>query len=908
MRGRAPALLLLAALVAALTLAGPLGPARGAVITDRPLLFGFDGSDTTAGSFDDVRNSIDVDQASGDIYVVDGRFGNAVIDRFDAAGVAQPFSSTGKSSLELPNGSGLAIDNSGANPGRIYLSRGVSGVEAFDPAGNLLWELEKPACSVAVDTAGHPWITALNSLKVSELASSGSPPAEVSSFKTEGSACRLDIDASDNVYLQEEVGGTLRIDKYTAAGAFDSPLDSTPSIDVAVDQSSAAGHLFTVHGNSTGLSRETFNEYDAAGNLLGSFGRGVINNAHGIVYNHALDRVYVADASGNKVFAFGSVATGTVPDATTEPVTGVGISKATFNGEVNPQSVPNAYFFEWQEGDNPVRWGMAKSSTPQPLPEDSADHPVSFDASQLAGGTLYSVRLVGLNTANGLRSVSDSVTFTTEVAASAPDVTIEDATSITDSSAQLNATVNPKQDFGTEYRFQIGEDPACTSGVGFTNRPPRGLESEANAPVAASEEATGLVPAQHYCVRVVAENSAGSVTSAIKEFTTKAIPATEAQTAFIAPRLDISARLNARVNPEGVPFNYRFEVSEDGASWTALPQREDTSGAREQVVVGEELEGLKPATTYHYRLASVENGAGQTPGLPAEERTFTTRSSAEVHSPSPCPNEAVREAQHTASYLPNCRGIELVNAPDKGNQNVSVEVEVETSPLSADGERAVWNVKGGAPGGNAGAGAAFLSERTGPTTEFPNGWSATAILPPAKEQFEGGEAGAYSLRAITPELSSFLFNAGAGIFFGLGKTLVRLDADQNQTVLAQYQEDLRQGGQADLSDDGAHVLFVDLGGTHQLQDIGTGKAEAVSFMPDGLSSGCGLDTSDQNESFVGGGGGGSEAASKQWRPGYHMIATTDASRVYFQAKPNRPDGGQSRQRQTRRQDDVDRPR
>jgi len=39
--------------------------------------------------------------------------------------------------------------------------------------------------------------------------------------------------------------------------------------------------------------------------------------------------------------------------------------------------------------------------------------------------------------------------------------------------------------------------------------------------------------------------------------------------------------------------------------------------------------------------------------------------------PACCPNDAVRAAQHT-SYLPDCRGIELVNSPDKGVQNAEV--------------------------------------------------------------------------------------------------------------------------------------------------------------------------------------------------------------------------------------------
>ncbi len=57
-------------------------------------------------------------------------------------------------------------------------------------------------------------------------------------------------------------------------------------------------------------------------------------------------------------------------------------------------------------------------------------------------------------------------------------------------------------------------------------------------------------------------------------------------------------------------------------------------------------------------------------------------------------------------------------------------------------------------------------------------------------------------------------------------------------------------------------------------------------MPDGTESACGLEG--EGVSFVGGGGPQNEDGAKtNWRPGYHMIATTDASRVYFEAKPNK---------------------
>src|SRR5689334_11544285 len=68
-----------------------------------------------------------------------------------------------------------------------------------------------------------------------------------------------------------------------------------------------------------------------------------------------------------------------------------------------------------------------------------------------------------------------------------------------------------------------------------------------------------------------------------------------------------------------------------------------------------------------------------------------------------CPNEAVRSFQHSDVYLGECRALELVNNPDKGNQNALAQgTEMGDPPLTPDGGTALWSVTGGAPGGPSG--------------------------------------------------------------------------------------------------------------------------------------------------------------------------------------------------------------
>jgi len=486
---------------------------------------------------------------------------------------------------------------------------------------------------------------------------------------------------------------------------------------------------------------------------------------------------------------------------------------------------------------------------------------VSFNATGLSGNTTYQVRLVGENSAVGLRLASSADTFTTAAPAAPPTVTITPPSPVGTTTATLTGTVNPQEDFSTSWRVLISTDPACATE--FVSLPSRALESEAATPVPVSEELTGLLPNQHYCVQIEATNSLGPTTSSTEEFTTGVAVPAQVSTAFAAPRTGTTARINARVNPEGAALTYQFEYSADGGStWIPLPQQEDTSGAREEVVIGEEITGLAPATTYKYRFHA-ENSAGvalQQGG----EMDFTTRDPGEMTLP---PN-AFGES--------NRRGIELVSSPDKGNQNVLVPIPTFGPRATADGEQALWDVAGGAPGGNNGSASTFLAKRT--TT----GWQSHSLAPPAADQVGGG-ALQYAIEAATPDFSRFVFGAMPSriIEFPNELTRVRLDANQSQEVLRSYTfETGQRPGAVDMTDDGAHVLVIDHNGG-QLEDIGSGTPEVVSLMPDDTPSSCGLSLG----GFVKGGSTG-EGTAFEWRSGYHMMSTTDASIIYFEARPN----------------------
>jgi hypothetical protein len=452
----------------------------------------------------------------------------------------------------------------------------------------------------------------------------------------------------------------------------------------------------------------------------------------------------------------------------------------------------------------------------------------------------------------------------------APAVTVAPPVVTSASTADVTGTVNPQGDPTTTWQLQTSAEPACEF---FLEGPTHELESEANSPVAVSEELTELAPSQHYCVRISATNSTGTETSETVEFETQPAPLSDVEPAFVAPRTDVAARLNGRVNPRGSAFTFHFEYSADGGNtWSVLPNHNHDAGERRQIIVSQELTGLSPGTTYSYRFIA-ENAVGPAPVGASLE--FTTRTTAEVTDPA-CPNSAVRVAQHT-TFLRECRGIELVNDPNKGNQNLASDpmlILVSGAKVSPAGDRALWMVLSGAPGAPNPTFNTFLAERG------TDGWTSRAVAPSIGEETELGVAIAQPL-AVTPDYSSFLLSGPGEV----DVSLLRLRQGQPAELLKTYNT-FNSGIGLDQTDDGSHALVVNPE-NRQLEDLGPQGAETVSIMPEGGVAPCGLEF--EGQSFPG--GGGPSGVARNWRPGYHAMNTDDASIVYFETQSADACGG-----------------
>src|SRR6266516_1405016 len=391
--------LALSALVLGLLFIFSVSPAlAGTVTNDRPLLFSFDGSDSSIGPFT-YTGAVATDEVSGDVYVInlagEGKGegpeqepAKRVVCKFDAEGKAQAFSATGKSCLDPREtamghafgvegffGTGsftadVAVDNSGGSggpgegeQGRLYVSEEDGPIHAFAPSGAYLWTLPRTTarpCGIAVDAAGHLWVG--NGFDIGEAGEkvlefdttgAGPPPSTpIGGFKTTqgGEPCRLAIDKNgQDTYVGVRGNSRRAIDKYVA-GVYDSTLANDESVDLTIDQSKLSGHVFA-------LSGDTFAEYEPCETpncpgtaVAGSpFGGDLLSRVRrGIAYNPTKDWVYVSDLESETVKVFGPVTSGAVPDVTTGETGEITQNEATAHGTINPQGLPNAYRFEYR--------------------------------------------------------------------------------------------------------------------------------------------------------------------------------------------------------------------------------------------------------------------------------------------------------------------------------------------------------------------------------------------------------------------------------------------------------------------------------------------------------------------------------------------------------------------------------
>jgi NHL repeat len=163
------------------------------------------------------------------------------------------------------------------------------------------------------------------------------------------------------------------------------------------------------------------------------------------------------------------------------------------------------------------------------------------------------------------------------------------------------------------------------------------------------------------------------------------------------------------------------------------------------------LEGLSPATTYHFRFVAESSGGGPVFGVdpdgegPEEADELNgLEGSFKTHGQKPaapkCPNDAFRVGPD--AELPDCRAYEMVSPLDKGNADVATWIgrsnqlphfaEIHMSAPAADRFTFTSSTAFGDAQASSFA-SQYLAQRG------PSGWSSGALMPPRTEPPVGAE-------------------------------------------------------------------------------------------------------------------------------------------------------------------------
>jgi len=207
--------------------------------------------------------------------------------------------------------------------------------------------------------------------------------------------------------------------------------------------------------------------------------------------------------------------------------------------------------------------------------------------------------------------------------------------------ATVGATINPEGSTSVTYHFEYG----TTTGYGAST-PPTPLEGGEFADQGVSAALTGLEPRTAYHFRAVVTDGTHTVLGPDATFIT--LPPVSIDGTSASQVNATSARLEAELNPHGVATQYHFEydvvpyADGEGSHGTAIPIPDASAGAGVlDTTVSALVQGLLPATTYHYRVVA-HNALGTVVG---PDRFFTS--------------------QGPSSILADGRTWELVSPPNK---------------------------------------------------------------------------------------------------------------------------------------------------------------------------------------------------------------------------------------------------
>lgn len=567
---------------------------------------------------------------SGNLYVLDNREGNKVLDEFN---------SSSEFLKQVPGVGGFSLAVNHAT-GEVYASFGE--VNVFSAAGEHLatWRGEDTPSksfgdregSVAMDNSTNPSDPAAGDVYVSDggdrvvdvfkpepggkekyltqLTGAGTPggsfafPRDISVDTATGNLLVVD---------QREPVSAVDVFSPKAAGGYEFlfQLTGPPGAGFGrieyVATNSSDGDIY-VTAQVTGQDHYFVYEFTSSGSYLGHLTgtpSGFFGEGLGVAIGATGD-VYIADARAKVVDVFGPNVT--VPAVSTGASSNLRGRGATLNGTVDPSGVPiTVCQFEY---GTTLSYGATVPCSPA-TPEGANPVPVAANLAELTPGTTYHYRLVATD-AEGVTVSGADETFTMPL----PEAVAAAPSNVQSARATLNGTVaNPQEVPIATCQFEYG----ISSFEEFTV-PCSPAPGSAAGPVPVGAGIVGLAFDTIYRYRLALTPSGGPTVYSVEK--TLYTPPVVAGSAFASGITSFAATLTGVLESREITPTYHFVYGLTGAYGSSMPQPDAQAGVGGQQTVSQALTGLQPGTTYHFALVANNFGGIEVMG---PDETFTTR-------------------------------------------------------------------------------------------------------------------------------------------------------------------------------------------------------------------------------------------------------------------------------------------